>query len=105
MTEANSEPVYQLTENGVKRLIDNAMIPDCSENRDWQDYQAWLAEGNTPRPAPAPAPDQTVALANGAAREQRRQKKEESLKNTEVKSLKTDLLALKTSFYSQMTGD
>lgn len=35
---------------GVLRLPDNAMIPDDPMNRDWQAYQEWLAEGNTPLP-------------------------------------------------------
>ena len=34
----------------IKRLPDNAFIPDDLENTDWQAYQAWLAEGNTPLP-------------------------------------------------------
>jgi hypothetical protein len=50
--------MYQLRNNprtgelmdGVLRLSDNAWIPDNIENTDWQAYQVWLSEGNTPLP-------------------------------------------------------
>jgi hypothetical protein len=52
-----SQP-YQLVTNfdGVQRIADEAFIPNDGGNRDWNEYQSWLAEGNTPDPAP-PAPD------------------------------------------------
>lgn len=28
-----------------------SMIPEDADNKDWQDYQAWLADGNTPEAA------------------------------------------------------
>ena len=45
--------MYQLTdnENCIKRIADNAFIPNDPANRDWQQYQKWLAEGNEPQPA------------------------------------------------------
>ena len=48
---------YQLTSStSIIRLSDNAYIPASSDNRDYREYQEWLAKGNTPLPAPAPAP-------------------------------------------------
>jgi hypothetical protein len=46
---------YQLT-NGdcIVRCADNAFIPFDDANIDYQAYQAWLDEGNTPLPAPEP---------------------------------------------------
>ncbi len=36
----------------IKRTADNAFIPFDEENRDYREYQEWLAAGNTPDPAP-----------------------------------------------------
>lgn len=35
-------------EKGVMRLSDCAWIPASKDNRDWQKYLAWVAEGNQP---------------------------------------------------------
>ena len=35
----------------VLRFSDNAFIPFDPDNRDYQEYLAWLAEGNEPLPA------------------------------------------------------
>jgi hypothetical protein len=65
---------YQLIADfdGVLRVADTAYIPNDGGNRDWQDYQAWLAEGNTPDPAPPPpvvipTPDPNQRITTGVA--------------------------------------
>ncbi len=40
--------------NGVRRLSDQLCIPFAEGNTDYQQYLAWLAEGNEPLPADEP---------------------------------------------------
>lgn len=53
--EYNYQQLYvpyttEISSEYIKRLPDGAFIPNDLENTDWQAYQAWLAEGNTPLP-------------------------------------------------------
>ncbi len=49
---------YKLSQNGqsVQRQSDKAFIPFDPANRDYAEYQEWLAAGNTPDPANTPDP-------------------------------------------------
>jgi hypothetical protein len=48
---------YTLTSTTtIIRDADNAFIPADPANTDYQAYQAWLAEGNTPNPYVPPTP-------------------------------------------------
>ena len=51
--------MYKIIEPSlIHRLHDNIFIPADPANTDWQAYQRWLSEGNTPQPTdPPPAPD------------------------------------------------
>ena len=45
--------MYKLVKGAecVQRLSDRAFIPFASDNKDYQEYLKWVAEGNTPEPA------------------------------------------------------
>ena len=51
---------YQLTQHEtIRRLSDNGYIPPDPANKDYQEYLAWLEEGNEPLPAdPLPEPQE-----------------------------------------------
>lgn len=42
--------------NTIIRMRDFAQIPTDPDNMDYQEYLAWLADGNTPLPADPPPP-------------------------------------------------
>jgi hypothetical protein len=45
------DKVTGVEHKSIQRLADNAFIPFDPDNTDYQQYLAWLAEGNTPLPA------------------------------------------------------
>lgn len=64
--------MYKLTDNGVIHP-NGFFIPDDPFNRHWIEYQAWLAEDNTPLPADIPTQaqidkDEEVSQANPTAK-------------------------------------
>lgn len=61
--------MYKLTQsNCIMRMTDNALIPADANNSDWQKYQQWLADGNTPQPADVPTIANLLALAKDELR-------------------------------------
>ena len=82
-----TDVMYRLAESGVIRLIDQAFIPDCNDNCDWQKYQQWLKEGNAPLSMPVYI-DNSIYITNGQARQER-------IKREQQASIKAEALALK----------
>ena len=41
----------QKLEDGAGNVLPNYYIPFAEDNTDYQEYLAWVAEGNTPEPA------------------------------------------------------
>jgi hypothetical protein len=58
--------MYQLSTSSscVIKLPEGQIIPDDLENSDWQQYQIWLSEGNTPLP---PAQEQLIVECKATA--------------------------------------
>ena len=51
--------MYQLTKTDtIIRTSDGACIPPDESNSDYQQYQFWLEQGNTPLPVPEPTKDE-----------------------------------------------
>ena len=50
MYKLYKNPISQI-DIGVRRLSDNANIPFDPDNKDYQEYLKWVAEGNQPEAA------------------------------------------------------
>ena len=93
--------MYQLSESGVIRLSDQALIPDCENNKDWQEYQQWLAEGNEPLPMPVVI-DNSIYITNGEARQQRIKREQQAKIKAEALALKRQVETLNTMVMNEV---
>jgi hypothetical protein len=59
----------------IQRDEDGAFIPFDPDNRDYQDYLAWLDEGNAPREPPATALEGSMARMQPARPPQKSSRK------------------------------
>jgi len=57
----NTNYTYQLTQYTSILRSDGASIPPDPANRDYAEYLAWIAAGNTPDPVPQPTTAQIIA--------------------------------------------
>lgn len=89
--------MYQLTKTGVRRLHDNAHIPDCADNRDWQEYQQWLKKNNEPLPMLVVI-DNSIYITNGQARQQRIKREQQDKIKAETLTLKRQVKTLNIMF-------
>jgi hypothetical protein len=56
----------QVNDQMIQRDEDGAFVPFDDGNRDYQEYKAWLDEGNEPTPATAPQASPEAAIADSA---------------------------------------
>lgn len=96
---------YRLRSNGVKDTESGALIPNDLENRHWKEYQAWLAEGNTPDPIQVSVPPAEEELIQAFVESDSIQNKiliamlksvprKENLSNNAIKSLLKEKLGV-----------
>lgn len=52
--------MYKLTNGNIILRSDGASIPLAVDNLDYQNYQRWLAQGNTPTPADVPSHNDVI---------------------------------------------
>ena len=62
----NTNYTYQLTQYTSILRSDGASIPPDPANRDYAEYLAWVAAGNTPTPVPQPTIQQIIVSLESA---------------------------------------